>query len=77
MRLLVGDLVAALEALDSAGGINYPPLAGEERVTFAAKLNPEELLGRSGGEGIAAGADHLGIFVVCRMNLFFHGINWA
>jgi hypothetical protein len=65
-------LVATFEAFHPAGGIHYLLLAGEEWVTFTAQLHSERLFGGASGEGIAAGADYLGIGVIFGMYLRSH-----
>lgn len=69
---LVFDLVLTLKAFHSTGGINDLLLTGEERMAFAAKLDSEGLSSGTGGKGIAAGADHLGIGVILGMYLSSH-----
>jgi len=66
------QLVLALEALHSTGGIHYPLLAGVERMTLPAKFHPQLLYSGAGGKGVAAGADHPGIVVVLGMDFLFH-----
>ena len=41
-------------------------------MAFAAKLDAQLLLGRTGSKSVAAGADYLGIRKVFGMNLIFH-----
>jgi hypothetical protein len=70
--LLALDIIAPFEALYSTGGINDSLLAGEERVTFTAKLYFQLLLGRPGLKPVSAGADDLCISIICRMYFLFH-----
>ena len=69
---LVLHIVASFESLYSSAGIHYPPLTGKERMALAAQLNLQCLLGGAGGKGVAAGTDHLGIFMVGGVNLVLH-----
>src|SRR5690242_7935247 len=76
MRLLLGALaaaVAALEPLDPATGVHQLLLAGIARMAFVAELDVEFVLGRAGGEGVPAGAPHLGLGVL-RMDFGLHGV---
>ena len=66
------NLVATLEAFYSTGRINYLLFTGEEGMAFAAQLHSELLLGGAGSEGVATGADYLGIGVVLRMYFRSH-----
>ena len=72
VRTLFLNLVATSEAFHPTGGINYPQFAGEERMAFAAQLRFKHLLGGAGSEGLATGADYLGIGVVLGMYFSFH-----
>ena len=76
---LVDELLAGLqlliEAVDLAFGVDDALLAGEERVAFRAHIGADHLLGRAGRPGVAAGADHLGIRIICGMNIFLHICN--
>src|SRR5882724_8979564 len=65
-------LVAALEPLDAAGGVDELLLAGEEGMASAADLQPQLGLRRVGLEGVTAGADH-GHPVHLGMDVFLHG----
>ncbi len=69
---LLFRLVAPPKPFYSPGGIEHPALSGEKWMTLAAQFHLEQLLGRTGGEGITTGADYLGIGKVLGMNLFFH-----
>jgi hypothetical protein len=53
---LLAELLA--EALDAAGSIDQPLLAGEERMALRAHVGVDLRLGRAGLERIAAGALH-------------------
>jgi hypothetical protein len=64
--------VAALEALDAAGGVDQLLLAREERVAGAADLEADFVLRGVGLELVAAGADH-GDQVEVGMDFFLHG----
>ena len=65
-------LIALLEPLHATSCVHHPLLAGEERVAFAAKLNLEGLFGRTGDEGVTAGADYLRIIEILGMDFLFH-----
>ena len=65
-------MVALFEPFYSSGGIDHFSLAGEEGMTFAAQLDAELLFSRTDCEGIAAGADHLGVRVKFGVYLLFH-----
>jgi hypothetical protein len=69
---LVFNLITLLEPLDTAGGIQHPPLAGEIRMAFAAHFDAQLLAGGTGGEPVAAGTDYLGIGIILRVNFIFH-----
>jgi hypothetical protein len=64
--------VASPEALDTPGGIYYPLLTREERVTLVAQLYLYLLLSGTNGKGIATGADCLCVLVIGWVNIFFH-----
>ena len=72
MRTLFLNLVAAFEAFHPAGGVNYSQFAGEEGMAFAAQLRFKHLPGGAGSEGVATGADCLGIGVILRMYFRSH-----
>ena len=72
MVKLIFYLVLTFKAFHSAGGINYLLLTGEEGMALAAQLYSKCLFGGAGGEGIAAGADYLGVGVVLGMYLRSH-----
>ena len=56
---------------DTAARVNELLLAGEERVALGADFNLQLLLGRAGGEGLAAyAADDC--FAVLGMDAFLH-----
>ncbi len=63
---------ASLEFLDAAGGIDQFVFTGIEWMALRADFNFNFRLGGSNRECIAAGATHLGIFIICRMNVCFH-----
>ena len=69
---LLLQAVAPLEALHSSRRVDYPLLAGEERMALAAKFNSELFFGRTDGKNVTAGANHLSIFKKLGVNLFFH-----
>lgn len=69
---LLFDIIPLLESFNTAGGVHHAAFAGEERVTVAANFNLEFFFRRTGGEGVAARANHYGIVIILRMNLFFH-----
>src|SRR3989339_706635 len=60
-RLSAGGFEAFFEFLHAAGGVHEPLLAGVERMAGRADLQLDELLGGAGLEGVAAGADDLGV----------------
>src|SRR5258705_3141356 len=66
------EAVLAVEALDPARGVDQLLLAREERMARRAELDVDRLLGGTGVDDIAAGADDLGL-LVARMNAFLHG----
>ena len=60
-----------VEALDASAGIDQLLLTREERVALGADFNLQLLLGRAGGEGLAAyAADDC--FAVLGMDAFLH-----
>src|SRR5205823_1804973 len=66
-------LLALLEPIDAALGIDDPLLAAEEWMAHRADLGFELFLRRAGHELIAAQAGHDGVMVVGRMDGGFHG----
>src|SRR5260370_18599136 len=66
-------LLAVLEPVDAALGIDDPLLAAEEGMAYRADLGLELFLRRAGREFIAAQAGHDRVVVVGRMNGSFHG----
>src|SRR5256885_10328934 len=66
-------LLALLEPVDAALGIDDPLLAAEEGVAFRADLGLELFLRRAGREFIAAQASHNRVVVVGGMDGGFHG----
>lgn len=74
--VLILDLEPFLKPLDLTGRIHYALFAGEEGVALAAYLDLQVRLSCANGEGIAAGARHLTIFVIIGMDFLFHlGLN--
>ncbi len=71
-RLLFIQLVTLLKLLHAAGRIYHLTLSGEERMTLAAQFYSQLFPGRAGGKSIAARTDYFGIFIIFRMNFFFH-----
>ena len=69
---LAFDLITSLEPLHPAGSVYHSPLTSKEGVTLTAYLHLKQLLGRTGGKGITAGTNHLGISIILRMNLLLH-----
>ena len=71
-RLLVEQIaVALLELVHAAAAVYQLLLAVEERVALGADFNLQLLLGRAGGEGLAAyAADDC--FAVLGMDAFLH-----
>ncbi len=66
-------LLALLEPVHAALGVNDPLVAREEGMTNRADLRLEFLLRGSGDEGVAAQAAHYGVMVVGRMDGGLHG----
>jgi len=64
-------LVSPLKALHSSCGIHDAPLPGKERMTLTANLHFKHLLRGAGGEGVATGANNLGLNIL-GMNLILH-----
>src|SRR2546427_5327781 len=66
-------LLALLEPVDAALGVDDPLLAAEEGVAYRTDLGLELFLRRAGREFIAAQAGHDRVVVVGRMDGGFHG----
>src|SRR2546428_3513564 len=66
-------LLALLEPVDAALGVDNPLLAAEEGMAHRADLGLELFLRRAGGEPVAAEADHDRVVVVRRVDGGFHG----
>ena len=60
-----------VEALDASAGIDQLLLAGEEGVALGADFNTEIRDGRTGLDGVAAGAPDNGGLII-GMNFLFH-----
>src|SRR5438093_9920673 len=73
-RRLSLPLLALLEPVDAALGVDDPLLAAEEGMAHRADLGLELFDGRTGHELIAAQARHDGVVVVGRMDGGFHGL---
>src|SRR5438477_7178348 len=70
-------LLALLEPVDAALGIDDPLLAAEEGVAYRADLGLELFLRRAGREFIAAQAGHDRVVVVGGMDAGFHGAPYS
>src|SRR5438270_14033745 len=70
-------LLALLEPVDAALGIDDPLLAAEEGVAYRADLGLELFLCRAGREFIAAQAGHDRVVVVGGMDAGFHGARYS
>src|SRR5690606_8235039 len=57
-------LVALAEALHAAGRVHDPGLTCEVRVTLAADVQVDRLLGGARPPGVSAGANHRGFYVL-------------
>ena len=68
-------LVAFLEFLHSAGGIDNALFAGKIRMAFAAQLHPELFFCRACSKRITARTNDLGIVIIFWMDLFLHIAN--
>src|SRR2546422_8534728 len=66
-------LLALLEPVDAALGVDDPLLAAEEGMAHRADLGLELFLGRAGGESVAAKTDHDRVVIVGRVDGGFHG----
>src|SRR5207248_2694927 len=74
LRALLAAPVATLEPVDAPAGVHELLLARVEGMALGAELDVQVALGRSRGEGVAAGAAHLGHDVV-RMDVGLHRVS--
>ena len=65
------NIVALLESVYAAAGINELLLAGIEGMALGADFNTKLFLGGSAFEGLAAQATN-GCYLIFGMDLFFH-----
>src|SRR5439155_14964641 len=65
-------LLALLEPVDAALGVDDPLLAAEEGMAYRADLGLELFLRRAGGEPVATETDHDRVVVVGRVDGGFH-----
>src|SRR5438876_9037386 len=72
-RRLSLPLLALLEPVDAALGVDDALLAAEEGMAHRADFGLELFLRRAGGEPIAAEADHDRVVIVRRVDGGFHG----
>ena len=73
---VVDALVLLLELLQTAGFCqNSTALAGVKRVARRADSYADFLHCGAGHEGVSAGACNFA-FLILRMNIFFHGVNF-
>src|SRR5260370_21663380 len=70
-------LLALLEPVDAALGIDDALLAAEEGMAYRADLGLELFLRRAGREFVAAEAGHDRVVVVSGMNGGFHGVPYS
>src|SRR2546429_654235 len=66
-------LLALLEPVDAALGVDDPLLAAEEGMAYRADLGLELFLRRAGGEPVATETDHDRIVIVGWVDGGFHG----
>src|SRR5947199_4767231 len=71
-RRLSLPLLALLEPVDAALGVDDPLLAAEEGMAYRADLGLELFLRRAGGEPVATETDHDRVVVVRRVDSGFH-----
>jgi len=70
--LLLDFGVLTTEALDASGGVNFPLLAGEKRVTVGTDFNADvAMMGAAGQKAVSAGALHA-YFRIIGMGCCFH-----
>ena len=65
-------LIAALESLDTSGGVNELALAGEERMAGGTQINLHPFHRTAGLETVPAGAGHRDALEIFRMYVLFH-----
>ena len=63
---------ALFELVDGPGRVNQVLFAGVEGMAIVANFNMQLLLGRAGGEGVAAGANDFGISEILWVESVFH-----
>ena len=63
-----------LEFLDTSGSVNQFLFAGKEGVTSATDFHIDLIFGGASNKRITTSAFDLAIFVIFRMNVFFHKI---
>ena len=61
-----------LEFINGASRVNQVLFAGVERVAIGANFNMQLLLGGTGLESVATGANYLGIGEILWVEVFFH-----
>ncbi len=69
---LVLYIIPTLEPFYPSRGIHHFTFAGKERMTLAAEFYSHFFLCRAYRKPVAAGTYHFSVFVIFRVNFFFH-----
>ena len=69
---LILNIIPTLEPFYPSRSIHHFTFTGKERMALAAEFYSHFFSGSTYRKPVAAGTDYFSIFVVLRVNLFFH-----